>query len=281
MPNGIDKNWYRMCAAINGFRARYGSWPTKIHLPEGAIQQLFSDETFARLEKVLTFVYDGSPFIAEDDLGRSYNYGQEGFFDPPDIRAHEWLKVEPDSEMVKEYYTPRSSNTKKDPVDSKPLPGCWSIGLPLFAGGLIGLPGLLLILTGLNIIVDVFPELVNGPRWVISVTGLPFFSWGVWLASRAFEGEEGENSATTKLAGHFLVLANLIPMAGIFLWGGFGPGERNFQTETTTGMGFGSHTVTSSGNELVGRIIFGGVGIFMAVIAMLYIHTQFIRKNRP
>ena len=49
MPNGIDKNWYRMCAAINGFRSRYSEWPTKIRLPEGAIQMLFTQETLARL----------------------------------------------------------------------------------------------------------------------------------------------------------------------------------------------------------------------------------------
>ena len=276
MPNGIDKNWYRMCVAIDGFRARYGSWPTKIHLPAGAIEYLFTEETFARLEERLTLVYDDSPFIAEDDIGRSYNYGKEGFFDPPDIRAREWLNVKPDSEMVKEYYAPRSRNTEEDRANSKPLPGCWSIGLPMFVGGLIGLPGLLLILTGLNIVVDVFPELVNGPRWVISVAGLPFFAWGVWIASGAFEGEAGENSAMAQFAKHFLILANLIPMAGIFLWGGFGPGERIFQVETS----FGSHSVTSVGNEIVGRIVFGGAGTVMAVLALLYIHTLFIRKNK-
>ena len=276
MPNGIDKNWYRMCASIDGFRARYGSWPTKIHLTKGTIEYLFTEETFARLEERLTFIYDGSLFIAEDDVGRSYNYGKEGSFDPPDVRAREWLEVEPDSEMVKEYYAPRSSNTEEDRVNSKPLPGCWSIGLPLFFGGLVGLPGLLLILTGLNIVVDVYPELVNGPRWVISVAGLPFFSWGVWIASHAFEGVAGENPAMAQFAKHFLILANLIPMAGIFLWGGFGPGERIFQVETTSG----SYSVTSVANEIVGRIVFGGAGTFMAVLALLYIHTQFIRKKK-
>ena len=113
MPNGIDKNWYRMCAAINAFRVRYGSWPTKIRLPEGAIEHLFTEETFARLDGKLVFVYDGSPFIAEDDSGRTYNYGQEGFPDEtPDIPTHEWLKVEPDSEMVKAYYAPHSRNSE-------------------------------------------------------------------------------------------------------------------------------------------------------------------------
>jgi hypothetical protein len=115
MPNGIDKNWFRMCAGINGFRSRYGDWPTKMRLPEGAIQALFTKESLARLEEKLTFVYDGSPYIAEDEIGRRFNYGEEGFPDlPPDIQARDWLNVEPDSQMVKDYYTPRSNRSKTE-----------------------------------------------------------------------------------------------------------------------------------------------------------------------
>jgi hypothetical protein len=151
-------------------------------------------------------------------------------------------------------------------MDSKPLPVGCSIGLPLLFGGLVAVPGLLLILTGFNII-DIYPELSDGPRWVISVTGLPFFAWGVWIASRAFDREDKENSAIAQFAKHFLILSNLIPMAGIFLWGGFGPGERHFQTETT----IGPHSITSTGNELMGRCIYGGVGIMMTVLLLLYV----------
>lgn len=108
MPNGIDKNWCRMCAAINGFCVRYSSWPTRIRIPEGAIEYLFTEETFARLEEKIRIVYDGSPYIAEDEAGRSYNYGQAGFSaQAPNIHACDWLNVEPDSEIVKEYYKPR------------------------------------------------------------------------------------------------------------------------------------------------------------------------------
>jgi multisubunit Na+/H+ antiporter MnhB subunit len=169
---------------------------------------------------------------------------------------------------------PDAGDREPGQIDDKPLPVFWAIGLPLFIGGLVVALGLILILTGFNII-DIYPELKHGPRWVISILGLPLFSWGIWIASGAFEGKKGENSITSQFARHFLILANLIPMAGIFLWGGFGPGRRNFQVETT----IGSQSVTSSGNEFIGRLIFGGVGIFMAVIALLYIHTQFIRKK--
>lgn len=76
---------------------------------------LFTEETLSRLEEKLTFVYDGSTYIAEDEMGRSYNYGQEGFVDlKPDIQALEWLDVKPDSEMVREYYAPRNNRSKTD-----------------------------------------------------------------------------------------------------------------------------------------------------------------------
>jgi hypothetical protein len=128
MPNGIDKNWYRMCAAINGFRARYGSWPTIIRLPEGAIEYLFAEGSFASLQEKLMLVYDGSTYIAEDDLGRRYNLGQEGFSDvPPDIQVHQWLNIEPNSEMVKEYYAPSSNDTKDGKVEDRRRIGCLGV----------------------------------------------------------------------------------------------------------------------------------------------------------
>lgn len=104
MPNGIDKNWYRMCAAIDGFRARYGRWPTSIRLPEGAIDNLFQDETLDKLERKIVLIYDGSPYIAEDDAGNSHRYGQGEEFAESDIPARAWLDVAPDSDAVKAYY---------------------------------------------------------------------------------------------------------------------------------------------------------------------------------
>ena len=125
MPNGIDKNWYRMCGAIDGFRGRYERWPTRIRLNEGAIENLFTEESFAKLEEKLTFVYDGSPFVAEDDSGRSYNYGQEGFVDgKSDILAQAWLSVKPDSEIVQAYYAPHSRNKVASEQADRKRNGC-------------------------------------------------------------------------------------------------------------------------------------------------------------
>jgi hypothetical protein len=105
MPNGIDKNWYRMCSAINSFRVRFGHWPTRIRLSEGALENLFSQESYRVLLSKLEFIFDGSAFIAEDDQGRSHNYAQDGFVKGElEITAQDWLGVEPDSAMVREYY---------------------------------------------------------------------------------------------------------------------------------------------------------------------------------
>lgn len=101
MPNGDDKNWIRLCAAIDGFRARYGAWPTRVRLFSACVENLrndlFSPEAYARLTTRLEFVADDASMVAEDDSGRSYDYSMQGFSkSPPDIPAQQWLGVAPD-----------------------------------------------------------------------------------------------------------------------------------------------------------------------------------------
>jgi hypothetical protein len=40
MPNGDDATWVRVCASIDGFRTRYGRWPTRVRLFAGALENL-------------------------------------------------------------------------------------------------------------------------------------------------------------------------------------------------------------------------------------------------
>lgn len=101
MPNGYDKNWVRLCAAVNGFRAEYGRWPTRVRLYAGALEDLrenvFSPESFARLTAKLRLVPDDTAMVAEDDEGRQYSYGEKGFpSSRPTPTAQEWLDVHPD-----------------------------------------------------------------------------------------------------------------------------------------------------------------------------------------
>lgn len=102
MPNGHDKNWFRLCGAINGFRVRYGRWPTRVRLFPVSLEDLrsiFSQEDLARIVSLVKLVADEAPFVAEDETGANYNYGVEGF---PKVRptpsAQEWLGVHPKPE---------------------------------------------------------------------------------------------------------------------------------------------------------------------------------------
>jgi hypothetical protein len=102
MPNGYDKNWIRLCAAIDGFRSRYGRWPIRVRMYEISLRDfdfLFTREELTRITAKITLVPDEAPMIAEDDSGAHYNYGEEGFPEcAPDIRATEWLGVRPKPE---------------------------------------------------------------------------------------------------------------------------------------------------------------------------------------
>ena len=107
MPNGADKNWVRLCAAIDGFRARHKLWPTTIRLGKREykdLQWMFTKESFGKLAEKLRFVTIDLGMAAEDHEGRKYDYAKEGFSKKqPDITAKEWLGVEPDSEEYQEY----------------------------------------------------------------------------------------------------------------------------------------------------------------------------------
>ncbi|MBC8394340.1 MAG: hypothetical protein H8E17_17445 [Deltaproteobacteria bacterium] len=100
MPNGESKNWIRFCIAIEGFRVTYDKWPDKIHVPDFFIDELkekFSESEYVKLTSKIELIGDDSPYVAVDESGDTYSYGDEGFSDKkPDIRAEEWLDVFPD-----------------------------------------------------------------------------------------------------------------------------------------------------------------------------------------
>jgi hypothetical protein len=92
MPNGDDKNWCRLCVTIDGFRSRHGRWPSHVRLPQiciGDLRRLFSPEDFAKINrKVLLIADERLVFVAEDDTGLRFAYGEE----PPS--AEVWLGVD-------------------------------------------------------------------------------------------------------------------------------------------------------------------------------------------
>ena len=101
MPNGWDKNWIRLCGAIDGFRSKHHRWPTRVRVFEMTLNNIkeavLTEESFRRLIERIELVPDEVPFIAEDGTGATYNYGLEGFPKVKlDISAEAWLGIRPD-----------------------------------------------------------------------------------------------------------------------------------------------------------------------------------------
>ncbi len=97
MPNGGDRNWVRACGAIDGFRARYGRWPTHLRMESGyyddLVHHILTPEGFKRVDAVVKFVIDAAAvMIAEDDAGNRYDYAAEGFSrEDPGVRTFNWF----------------------------------------------------------------------------------------------------------------------------------------------------------------------------------------------
>jgi hypothetical protein len=100
MPNGESKNWIRLLAAIDGFRSRYGRWPTGAILSASILEHfrhVFTEEEWARFNsKLQVRESDDFSVIVEDDAGGQYDYREEGFpKEYADQRAEDWLGIDP------------------------------------------------------------------------------------------------------------------------------------------------------------------------------------------
>jgi hypothetical protein len=82
MPNGDYRSWVPFCAAVDGFRNRFGEWPSIVRLGSGYVtdlREILGDECFRVLqEKLLLHIDEQAHFIAEDQFGRAYDYSREG-----------------------------------------------------------------------------------------------------------------------------------------------------------------------------------------------------------
>jgi hypothetical protein len=125
MTDEMNVDWFRVCIAINGFRARYGSWPTTIHLPKGVLEPLFKPATLARLNDRIKIIYDDSYFVTRDDQGNFYSFKTDGFVDGSDIDARDWLGVSPDINSIEEdtipnkFYAEIETAVQEQPVPEK------------------------------------------------------------------------------------------------------------------------------------------------------------------
>ena len=103
MPNGHDANWVRFCGAVEGFRVRYGHWPTRVRVSTGILadfrEKLFTPDDYARIGAKVALIPRDAGIIAEDDSGATYSYWRDGFPKKcPSPSAEEWFGVIPKTE---------------------------------------------------------------------------------------------------------------------------------------------------------------------------------------
>ena len=85
MPNGSDKNYYRLKATIAGFRARYGEWPGRVRVWPDYLQTLYAmlpAGGWSRLVRKLDLVAADPeaqpvPFVAEGAAGERFEIYEE------------------------------------------------------------------------------------------------------------------------------------------------------------------------------------------------------------
>lgn len=74
----------RLLETLNGFKEKYGHWPTRMHLPAPAVEALRGSHLtplgFQLLKARLQLVDGrGDKLLAEDDAGLGFDYSKEGW----------------------------------------------------------------------------------------------------------------------------------------------------------------------------------------------------------
>jgi hypothetical protein len=147
-------------------------------------------------------------------------------------------------------------------------PGC-SLAIGLAFGGIFALVGAYIVSISLGLLPS-NPDNFKAPRLVVAVAGMVFFLAGVWVAFQSGLGAWGADTPFAKWMQYILVLVIMTLFASIFIWVGFGPGERSFQTSTS----IGPVTTSGTGSEGEGRCVFGGFGVLAGFATLVYAVRQ-------
>ena len=139
-----------------------------------------------------------------------------------------------------------------------------SQGNPILGGSIATIAGLFLVLVSVDVI-HTDPEGIHAPRWVLTLVGMMFTFVGLYILSTGMLSPGEQKTAVVQWIQYFLLVGMLAAFATIFLWTGFGSGEREFSSSGSLLF----FTVSGTGNELVGRILFGGCGLVAALITIL------------
>lgn len=114
------------------------------------------------------------------------------------------------------------------------------------------------------------PTTFKAPRLVVAAAGAVFALGGLMVVLRGSFSPGGQQSTLYQWLEFILLGAFLVVFAVIFLWIGFGPGERTFQTQTT----LGPVSTSGEGSSLTGRCLFGMFGLGTLLAALFFIYRR-------
>ena len=124
--------------------------------------------------------------------------------------------------------------------------------------------GAFIFLISINLI-SVPEEDIYAPRWVLTSVGLTFALAGVLVVLNGLKSGLGHH-ALYKWIYNGVLLMFMIFFAAPFNWVAFGPGEREFSSSTSVG----AVSVSQSGEDFGGRLVFG-IGAILMDILILYL----------
>ncbi len=136
-------------------------------------------------------------------------------------------------------------------------------------GGIFFLVGSFVVLVAADII-HADPSSIHAPRWVLAAVGGVFMIAGIMAALQGGFGLEGMQTKLYLWLQFLFGMTLMVLFSSVFLWVGFGPGEREFTSSTT----IGPITTSGSGNVSMGRIMFGGGGLLMAFFTIVMAVSQ-------
>ena len=136
-------------------------------------------------------------------------------------------------------------------------------------GGIFFLMGSFVVLIAADII-HADPSSFNAPRWVVGAAGGVFMLAGIMVTLQGSFGPGGQQTRLFLWLQFFFGLGLMVLFSSIFLWVGFGPGEREFSSSSS----IGPITTSGSGNVSMGRIMFGGGGLLMVFFTIAMAVSQ-------
>ena len=141
-------------------------------------------------------------------------------------------------------------------------------------GALFFLMGAFIVLIATDVIPS-DPSNFNAPRWVVAAAGLVFMLAGTMVALQGAFAPKPEESKLYLWLTLILGTALMLAFSSVFIWVGFGPGEREFSSSGSIGPIIAS----GGGGDRMGRFIFGGSGAFMLLMTffMAYANWKKIR----